>query len=112
MATIKEIAEKAGVSRGTVDRVIHKRGRVDKEVEERVNRIIDSLSDRPNRAGQTLAASKKSHKTGVIMPSLSNPFFCDTISSIIHRICFIIPHFPVNYKTSAEKSPPEEKERL
>ena len=77
MATIKEIAEKAGVSRGTVDRVIHKRGRVDKEVEERVNRIIDSLSYRPNRAGQTLAASKKSHKTGVIMPSLSNPFFCD-----------------------------------
>ena len=32
MATIKEIAEKAGVSRGTVDRVIHKRGRVDKDV--------------------------------------------------------------------------------
>ena len=77
MATIKEIAEKAGVSRGTVDRVIHKRGRVDKDVEERVNRIIESLSYRPNRAGQTLAASKKSHKTGVVMPSLSNPFFCD-----------------------------------
>ena len=83
MATIKEIAEKAGVSRGTVDRVIHKRGRVDKDVEERVNRIIESLSYRPNKAGQTLAASKKSRKVGVVMPSLSNPFFLDIKKGMI-----------------------------
>ncbi|MFV0381717.1 MAG: substrate-binding domain-containing protein [Breznakia sp.] len=38
--TIKKIAEMAGVSRGTVDRVINNRGKVDRHVEERIKKII------------------------------------------------------------------------
>ena len=34
--TMQQIAELTGVSRGTVDRVLHNRGRVKKEVAERV----------------------------------------------------------------------------
>ena len=37
--TIKEIAEKAGVSRGTVDRALNNRGRVNPEVAERIFEI-------------------------------------------------------------------------
>ena len=37
--TIKEIAEKAGVSRGTVDRALNHRGRVNAEVAERIFEI-------------------------------------------------------------------------
>lgn len=37
--TIQKIADMAGVSRGTVDRVLHNRGRVDADVAERVNKI-------------------------------------------------------------------------
>ena len=37
--TIKQIAEQAGVSRGTVDRVLNHRGKVRPEVEDRVRRI-------------------------------------------------------------------------
>lgn len=37
--TIKEIAEKAGVSRGTVDRALNNRGRVNPEVAERILRL-------------------------------------------------------------------------
>ena len=36
MATIQEIAEKAGVSRGTVDRALNNRGRINPQVAEKI----------------------------------------------------------------------------
>ena len=36
VGTIKEIAEKAGVSRGTVDRALNNRGRINPEVAEKL----------------------------------------------------------------------------
>ena len=40
-ATIKMIAEKAGVSIGTVDRVLHDRPYVKAEVRERILRVME-----------------------------------------------------------------------
>ena len=40
---MKEIAKKANVSIGTIDRVLHKRGHISKEKEEKVRRIIEEL---------------------------------------------------------------------
>ena len=77
MATIKDIAEKAGVSRGTVDRVLHNRGRVDRDVAEKVMLIARELSYRPNRAGQALATKGRKRRIAVVLPSLTNPFFLD-----------------------------------
>lgn len=59
MATIKEIAERAGVSRRTVDRVINHRGAVKPETEQKIRQIIEELSYTPNAAGRSLAAHKK-----------------------------------------------------
>ena len=44
--TIKDVAERAGVSRGTVDRVLNGRGGVYEPVRERVLRAIDDLVSR------------------------------------------------------------------
>lgn len=77
MATIKDIAEKAGVSRETVDRVLHNRGRVDRDVAEKVMLIARELSYRPNRAGQALATKGRKRRIAVVLPSLTNPFFLD-----------------------------------
>lgn len=41
--TIKQIAEMAGVSRGTVDRVLNHRGKVDQDVARKVERIAQEL---------------------------------------------------------------------
>lgn len=41
--TIQQIAEKAGVSRGTVDRALNHRGRISPDVEKRIRRIADEL---------------------------------------------------------------------
>lgn len=47
--TIKEIAEKAGVSRGTVDRALNNRGRINPEVAERIQKIADQIGYIPRR---------------------------------------------------------------
>lgn len=41
--TIQQIAEEAGVSRGTVDRALNNRGRINSEVNERILRIAEEL---------------------------------------------------------------------
>ena len=62
MITIKEIADIADVSRGTVDRVINNRGGVDKKTEEKIRKIIDTSGYIPNAAGRNLALKKKKLK--------------------------------------------------
>ena len=43
MATIKEIADLAGVSRGTVDRVLNKRGSVNPQTAQKIMEIVHAL---------------------------------------------------------------------
>jgi len=87
MTTIKEIAKLAGVSRGTVDRVLNKRGDVKAETAERVLEIAKSLNYSPNLAGKTLAVRKKHLCFGYILFSCqaSNPFFEAVIRGIESR---------------------------
>ncbi len=80
MATIKEIADLAGVSRGTVDRVLNKRGAVNPKTEAKILEIAKALDYKPNKAGIVLAAQKKKFKFGVVMFGIGNPFFDDVIA--------------------------------
>ncbi len=82
MATIKDIAALAGVSRGTVDRVLNNRGAVNPATAEKIREIARALDYRPNRAGLVLAAQKKRLKLGVILFSLENPFFIDVLAGV------------------------------
>ncbi|MCQ2517744.1 MAG: LacI family DNA-binding transcriptional regulator [Lachnospiraceae bacterium] len=81
MATMKEIAELAGVSRGTVDRVLNKRGAVNAKTEEKILEIARALDYRPNKAGIALAAQKRKYKFGIIMFGIGNPFFDDVCAA-------------------------------
>ena len=75
MARIKDIAELAGVSRGTVDRVLNNRSGVSPQTAEKIKEIAKALDYRPNKAGLALAAQKKKIKIGVVLFSKNNPFF-------------------------------------
>ena len=77
--TIKEIASLIGVSRGTVDRVLHNRGRVSPEVREKVYAAIKELGYEPNKAGRMLAAKKNPCCIGVFCPGSYNSFFDEII---------------------------------
>ena len=82
--TIKDIAAAAGVSRGTVDRVLHNRAGVNSNVAEKVRRIADELGFVPNMAGKILAARKQPIRIGCLLPNIGNPFFDDIIAGF-HR---------------------------
>lgn len=82
MATIKEIAALAGVSRGTVDRVLNHRGSVNPATAEKIERIAKELDYKPNVAGLVLAAQKKKLKLGVILFSSENPFYVDVLAGV------------------------------
>ena len=52
-ATIFDVANRAGVSRGTVDRVIYGRGRVSQQTKDKVHRAIEELNYSANERFQT-----------------------------------------------------------
>jgi LacI family transcriptional regulator len=64
---IKDIASKAGVSTGTVDRVLHNRGRVSSKVTKKVLQIIEEMNYEPNLMARSLA-SKKIYCLAVLIP--------------------------------------------
>ncbi|MDR1272406.1 MAG: LacI family DNA-binding transcriptional regulator [Clostridiales Family XIII bacterium] len=82
MITIKEIAELAGTSRGTVDRVLNKRGKVKAEVEKRVIEIAERNNYRTNPFARALLRGGHGHLIGVIMNSKGNRFFDEVIRGI------------------------------
>lgn len=57
--TIKDIAALAGVSRGTVDRVLNNRGSVNPATAEKINEIAKALDYKPNKAGWRLPLKKR-----------------------------------------------------
>lgn len=65
--TVREIAEKAGVSIGTVDRVLHNRGRVSSETKASILSIIEQSGYTPNPIARHLKLNKK-YPFAVIMP--------------------------------------------
>ncbi|MFV0441667.1 MAG: substrate-binding domain-containing protein [Lachnospirales bacterium] len=74
--TIKEIAKRAGVSTGTVDRVLHNRGRVSKKTAQLISNIIEESNFKLNLIASALAA-KKSFQVACLLPHFddNNPFW-------------------------------------
>ena len=79
--TIKEIAQKAGVSRGTVDRALNGRGGVSPEVERRILDIANLYGYKPNKLAKALATKANPSKIGLI--SIENIFFDQVIEGVI-----------------------------
>lgn len=83
MVTINEIARIAGVSRGTVDRVLNGREGVSQKTAERVQTIASSLNYMPNSAGRSLAAMKKDLKFAFVLLNDKGPY-SEVLSSAEH----------------------------
>lgn len=59
LANIYDVARAAGVSRGTVDRVVHNRGRVSQKTIDKVRRAIAELGYTPNPNASVLASKRE-----------------------------------------------------
>lgn len=72
--TMKEIARLAGVSIGTVDRVLHHRGRVSAENVAKINSIVAERGYRPNVFASRLSGGTGVKTVGILMPDLDQDF--------------------------------------
>lgn len=65
--TIKDIAKLAGVSKGTVDRVLHKRGKVSPAAFEKVNEVLKVIDYEPNVIARNLK-NNKIYRISILLP--------------------------------------------
>lgn len=81
--TIKEIAQAAGVSRGTVDRALNNRPGVNPDVAKKVRRLARDLGYRPNQVAKALVGrNHTSNKIGIIIVTENNSFYDDIIAGM------------------------------
>jgi LacI family sucrose operon transcriptional repressor len=81
MVTIKDVAERAGVTVTTVSRVLNNRGYISQSTRERVYQVMKEMHYQPNEIARSLSR-KRSMIMGLIIPTISHPFF----SELTHHI--------------------------
>ena len=74
MATIKDIAERAGVTVTTVSRVLNNRGYISEATREKVYQAMKELDYQPNEIARSLVRGK-TNILGLILPTVDHPFF-------------------------------------
>lgn len=73
MATIYDVAEKAGVSASTVSRVFNNSDRISAATKEKVRQAANELDYRPNAQARGLR-TKQTLLVGLVIPDIQNPF--------------------------------------
>lgn len=74
MATVRDVAKHAGVSVGTVSKVLARDATVKEVRRERVLQAIAELNYTPNQTARALR-TKKVNVIGLVVPDITNPFF-------------------------------------
>lgn len=92
--TIKDIATLAGVSKGTVDRVLHKRGKVSEIALEKVTKILNEIDYRPNPIAKNLK-NNKIYRLAVILPDAEKDSFWAPCSEAIKEVEDEFQHFGI-----------------
>ena len=96
---IKDIAEIAQVSVGTVDRVIHNRGEVSQVTRDRIRKLLQEYNYKPDIHASTLAL-KKNIRLAVVMPALVNEHaFWNLPASGIQRALEELAHYNIRLET-------------
>ena len=81
---IKDIAKLAGVSVGTVDRVIHGRSGVSESSKKRVKEILKQLNYQPNMYASALASNKK-YNFACLLPLHAEGEYWTDVETGIHN---------------------------
>ncbi|MDO5422983.1 MAG: LacI family DNA-binding transcriptional regulator [Eubacteriales bacterium] len=81
MATIKDVAAKAGVTATTVSRVLNNRGYISEATRAKVMEAMRQLNYQPNEVARSLS-KQRTDTIGVIVPHIVHPYFAKLISSL------------------------------
>ena len=80
---IKDIAKLAGVSVGTVDRVLHNRGRVSDGALQKVTAVMNQIDYKPNLIARTLGSNKNYRIAALIPDPTLDPYWAQSNLGII-----------------------------
>jgi LacI family transcriptional regulator len=94
---IKDIARIAGVSIGTVDRVIHNRGEVAEKTRLKVERILKDTNYSPNVMAQVLKSKRRFHIVSLLPTPSENNSFWKKHSLGVKRAIYELDPFPVTH---------------
>ena len=81
MATMRDVAQRAGVSAKTVSRVVNNDRYVSADVRERVEKAIAELQYVPNMLAVTFRTGRDA-AIGVAVPGVADPFFAEIIGAV------------------------------
>lgn len=79
--TIKDVAERAGVSIGTVSNVINGSQTVKQVNKDKVLKAMEELQFIPNMTAQCLKTNQ-SKTIGLVLPTIVNPFFAEVVKGV------------------------------
>src|SRR5208282_5781285 len=79
--TMRQIAERAGVSMGTVSHVINETATVRPKLRERVLEAIRAMGYQPSALAQGLRKNR-TNMLGVVIPDITNPFFPGVVRGV------------------------------
>ncbi|RXM43245.1 LacI family DNA-binding transcriptional regulator [Flavobacterium sp. YO12] len=80
--TIKDIAKMAGVSKGTVDRVLHNRGKVSPTALDKINEVLNVINYEPNLIARNLK-NNKIYRICVLLPDPEiDPYWLPCVNGI------------------------------
>jgi LacI family transcriptional regulator len=84
--TIKDIAKMAGVSKGTVDRVLHNRGKVSPTALDKINEVLNVINYEPNLIARNLK-NNKIYRICVLLPDPEiDPYWLPCVNGIQEAI--------------------------
>jgi len=83
-ATLREVAERAGVSVRTVSNVVNDFPQVATETRARVQRALDELGYQPNAVARTLRRGR-SGLIALVLPELDVPYFAELTRAVIEQ---------------------------
>ncbi|MDH6303945.1 LacI family transcriptional regulator [Parabacteroides sp. PF5-5] len=81
---IKDIAKLSGVSTGTVDRILHNRGKVSPEAQAKVEKVLKEINYQPNLIARSLALKKNYHLL-IIIPQYAEGEYWAKIAEGVNK---------------------------
>ena len=86
MASIRDVAKKAGVGVGTVSRALNGTGYVAEDTRAKILAIAEKLDYQPNELARNLFRNRTGI-IGIVVPDMENPFFSKLLILSELRVC-------------------------
>src|SRR4051794_31893148 len=100
MATIKDVARRAGVAISTVSAVLNRSAPVSEQVIGKVDQAVAAVGYVPHGAARSLR-SGNSRLIGLVVPNIANPHFA-AVAREVENICLAAGYMSVVYSTGQD----------